>query len=48
MKRDTSRKNIPKKLRKRIRNINNGYLRAKILERPKNIRKNINKRVNKL
>ena len=32
-KKDIIKRNIPKRLRKRIRSINNGYLRAKILVR---------------
>ena len=33
VKKDISRGNMPKKLREKIRNINNGYSRARILVR---------------
>ena len=35
IKRDTFRKNIFKRLRKRIRNINNDYRKVKMLVRPR-------------
>ena len=35
VKRDTFRGNISKKLRRRIRSINNGYQKAKIFVRPR-------------
>ena len=35
IKKDITKGNILKRLRKKIRNINNGYLRVRILVRPK-------------
>ena len=35
IKKNTSKENIPKRLRRRIRNINNGYRRVKVLVRPR-------------
>ena len=38
-KRDTFKKNIPKKLRRKIRNISNGHRKARVLVRPRKYQK---------